>query len=127
MPYMTRWIHKPHILSTTFLGIVEVEDIDEVIHDYLAKLNEGIKLYAMVNFSRAVTIPTNLLQMEPIIEVLTHPNTQWFVLVNPVGFDSNTTRLLVQDKAKVFNSTDKALGFLRGMVRLDTGITFESD
>lgn len=125
MPNMTRWLNEPHIMSTTFTGIIDVDEVDDVMHEYLAKLNDDRNLYIMINFSRAVKIPTNLLQMDSIIDILNHNHLQWFVLVNPVGFDSNTTRLLVQDKVKVFNDKDKAVGFLRGMVRLDHGITFE--
>lgn len=127
MPYMTRWVNEPYILNTTFTGLIDVDEVKELMHDFLEKLDSGAKLYFLVNFSRAVTIPTTLLQMDSIIDVLTHDNTQWFVLVNPIGFDSNTTRLLVQDKVKVFENKDNALGFLRGMVRLDTGIALESD
>ena len=126
MPYMTRWIHEPYILDTTFTGILSIDEIDEVMNDYLARLNEPLSLYILVNFARAVTVPTNLLQINSIIEVINHDNLQWLVTVNPVGFDSNTTRLLAQDKVKVFNNKENALGFLRGMVRLDTGVTLES-
>lgn len=127
MPNMTRWKHEPYILDTTFTGILSVDEIDEIMNDYLGRLNEGASLYLMVNFARAVSIPTTLLQMDSVVEVLNHANLQWLVMVNPVGFDSNTTRLLAQDKVKVFESKEKALGFLRGMVRLDTGIALESD
>lgn len=125
MPYMTRWIHEPYILDTTFTGILSVSEIDEVMNDYLARLTEQSSLYILVNFARAVTIPTTLLQMDSVVEVLNHENLQWLVMVNPVGFDSNTTRLLAQDKVKVFDNKEKALGFLRGMVRLDTGIALK--
>lgn len=126
MPYMTRWIHEPYILDTTFTGILSISEIDEVMNDYLVRLGEQSSLYILVNFARAVTVPTNLLQISSIIEVINHNNLQWLVTVNPVGFDSNTTRLLAQDKVKVFNNKESALGFLRGMVRLDTGVTLES-
>jgi len=124
---MTRWIHEPYILDTTFTGLLSVDEVDEVMNDYLSKLDNDSQLYIMVNFSRAVTIPTTLLQMESVIEVLNHDNMQWIVLVNPTGFDSNTTRLLAQDKVKVLDNKDNALGFLRGMVRLDTGIQLQAD
>ena len=126
MPFMTNWIHQPYIVKTVFTGIVTISEVDAIMNDYIDKLNEGHKLYFMVDFERTVTIPTTLLQMDSIIEVINHTNTQWLVVVNPSGFDSTTTHLLTQDKVKVLQTQSKALGFLRGMVRLDTGITLDS-
>lgn len=125
MPYMTNWIHKPYIVNSVFIGIVSIIEVDTVMRDYLSKLDDGLLLYFMVSFERAASIPTALLQLGSIIEVINHANTQWFVVINPTGFDSNTTHLLTQDKVKIWTTKDKALSFLRGMVRLDTGITFE--
>jgi hypothetical protein len=127
MPFMTNWVHKPYIVKSVFTGIVSIIEVDAVMRDYLSKLNADHMLYFMIDFERAASIPTTLLQIDSIIEVINHVNTQWFVIVNPVGFDSNTTHLLMQDKVKIVNTKAKALGFLRAMVRLDTGLTFESD
>ena len=127
MPHMTNWVHEPYILRTLFTGILDIDEVDHVMQDYLDKLEINQPLYFMVDFGRAASIPTNLLQIDSIIEVMNHEKTQWFVFINPTGFDSNTTRLLVQDKVKTFESKEKALGFLRGMVRLDTGIVLESN
>jgi len=121
------WVHTPYIVKSVFTGIISITEVDAVMRDYLTKLNDGNELYFLVDFERVINIPTTLLQMDSIIEVINHSNTRWFVLVNSVGFDSTTTHLLTQDKVKVMGGKDKAIGFLRGMVRLDTGITLKSD
>ena len=125
MPYMTAWIYEPYILRTTFTGLITIDDIDSVMRDYLTRLSGDQHLYFMVDFGRVLSTPTKMTQIETVTEVITHANTQWFAVVNPVGFDNNTTRLLVQNKVKVFNAREKAVGFLRGMVRLDTGLALE--
>lgn len=127
MPFMTTWVHKPYIVKTVFTGITSITEVDAVMRDYLTKLDDGNGLYCLVDFERVINIPTTLLQMDSIIEVINHSNTRWFVVVNSIGFDSTTTHLLTQDKVKVMSAKDKAIGFLRGMVRLDTGIKLESD
>jgi hypothetical protein len=126
MPFITNWVHTPYIINSTFTGIVSITEVDAVMQDYRMKLDDSNGLYVMIDFERALSIPTTLLQIDAIIEVINHSNTRWFVIVNPVGFDSTTTNLLSQDKVKVVNTKNKALGFLRGMVRLDTGIKLES-
>jgi|GEM_PF-1454330 len=127
MPYTNTWVHEPYILRTTLTGLIIVDEVDGIMHDYLDILNQQDAVYFILDFGRAATIPTTLLQVDSIIDVIHHTNTQWFAIVNPTGFDSNTTRLLVQDKVKIFDDKDKALGFLRGMVRLDTGTALDSD
>lgn len=127
MPYMSRWINEPYILCTTFTGNINVDEVDTLMQEYLERLDERSSIYIMVNFARAASIPTTLLQMDSIIDVLNHDNVKWFILINPTGFDSNTTRLLAQDKVKILDTKDNALGFLRGMVRLDTGVILESE
>jgi len=92
-----------------------------IMHEFLDILNGHEGVYFILDFGRAATVPTTLLQIDSIIDVMHHANTVWFAIVNPTGFDNNTTQLLAQEKVKIFDSKDKALGFLRGMVRLDTG------
>lgn len=123
MPFSTNWVHSPYIVRSVFTGFVSVDEVDAVMRDYLAKLNAGHTLYFVLDFERAISIPTTLLQVDSIIDVINHDETRWFVVVNPVGFDSTTTNLLTQDKVKIMGTKNKALGFLKGMVRLDTGIT----
>ena len=127
MPFMTQWVNPPHIVKSVFTGIVSISEVDTLMRDYLSKLDDNLALYFMVDFERAISIPTTLLQIDSIIEVINHENTRWFVVVNPIGFDSTTTHLLTQDKVKIMSAKDKALGFLRGMVRLDTGDILKSD
>jgi len=127
MPFSTHWVHSPYIARSIFTGFVSIPEVDAVMRDYLTKLNDGHALYFILDFERAVSIPTTLLQIDSIIEVINHAKTQWFVVVNPAGFDSTTTNLLTQDKVKIMGSKNKALGFLKCMVRLDTGITLEMD
>ena len=127
MSFSTNWVHSPYIVRSVFTGYVSIDEVDAVMRDYLAKLDDGHALYFIVDFERAVSIPTTLLQIDSIIEVINHIETKWFVVVNPAGFDSTTTHLLSQDKVKIMESKNKALGFLRGMVRLDTGVTLEID
>lgn len=121
MPYTSTWVNAPYIYRTVFTGLVSIDEVDAIMQDYLSTLADNQQVYFMLDFGRAASVPTTLLQIDSIIEVIHHDNTQWFAVVNPTGFDNNTTRLLAQEKVKLFDSKDKALGFLRGMVRLDTG------
>lgn len=121
MPYMSTWIHESYIYRTILTGLISIDEVDTIMHEYLDILGANKNVYFILDFGRAATVPTTLLQIDSIIEVIHHTNTQWFAVVNPTGFDNNTTRLLAQEKVKIFDNKDKALGFLRGMVRLDTG------
>lgn len=127
MAFLTKWIHEPYIMGTVFTGMVAVNEIDLAMLEYLGALQQEDEMYFLLDFSRSASIPTSLLRLSSTSQVVNHANTQWFAVVNPVGFDQYTTRLLVRDKVKVFNTREKALGFLRGMVRLDTGIALETD
>jgi len=127
MPYTSTWVNKPYILRSTLIGLITVDEVDDIMHEYLDILNQHDAVYFILDFGRAATVPTTLLQIDSIIEVIHHDHTQWFAVVNPTGFDNNTTRLLSQEKVKIFDNKDKALGFLRGMVRLDTGIALDDN
>ena len=68
------------------------------------------------------SFPEDLFELDSISQVVEHDNTRWFAVINPDVFANYTTRLLVRDKAKIFENRERALGFLRGMVQLDTGL-----
>lgn len=121
MTFITNWLHEPYIMATTFTGMVAVTEVDTVMLEYLGALQETEDLYFLLDFARSASVPTTLLRLSSISQVVNHGNTRWFAVVNPVGFDQLTTRLLVRDKVKVFDTREKGLGFLRGMVRLDKG------
>jgi len=121
MTFMTKWINEPYIMGTVFTGMVAVNEVDTAMLEYLGALQQEQEMYFLLDFARAASIPTTLLRLSSISQVVNHANTRWFAVVNPVGFDQFTTRLLVRDKVKVFDNRDKGLGFLRGMVRLDKG------
>ncbi len=121
MTFLTNWVNEPYIMGTVFTGMVSISEVDTAMLEYLGALQQEADLYFLLDFARAASIPTSLLRLSSISQVVNHGNTRWFAVVNPVGFDQFTTRLLVRDKVKVFDSREKGLGFLRGMVRLDKG------
>ncbi len=120
MPSNSYWINEPWIFATDFSGKVTTEDIDAVMHRYLG-IVEKQSGYFLLDMSESKSFPTDMFQLASIRKVVDNDNTLWFAVINPDVFTNYATRLLVRDKAKIFEDRDKAIAFLRGMVRIDKG------
>ncbi len=120
MPSHSYWINEPWIFATDFSGKVTSEDIDVVMRRYLGIVGNQSG-YFLLDMSDAKSFPTDMFQLASIRKVVDNGNTLWFAVINPDVFTNYATRLLVRDKAKIFEDRDKAVGFLRGMVRVNTG------
>lgn len=119
MPFNTRWIHNPYILQTEFSEHVSGGDFTTAMLEYLGAAQEQ-PTYFLLDFTRARHIPARLFELSISSQVINHANTRWFVIVNP-DVTNYETRMLARSKVKVFPNMEMAIGFLRAMVRLDTG------
>ncbi len=122
MSHRTYWAVEPYIRVAEFSGHVGLDELDAVMHDFLAVAND-FPAYFVLDLTNTRSLPTSIFQIQAIRDVVMLENTRWLAVVNPDVFANYATRMLAGDKAKVFEDLDRALSFLRGMVRLDTGVT----
>ncbi len=121
MAFRTLWINEPHLIGTVYSGNVSLTDLEMSMLEYLGVL-QSHKVYILLDFSQAVHVPTSILRLSSMSLVMNHANTQWLGIVSTNQMVSNTTRLLVRQKIKMFSDRNSAIGFLRGMARLDLGV-----
>lgn len=120
MPFESNWINEPYILMTTYSGYVTGGDMDTSMLQYLG-VAQAQPIYILLDFSEANRVPSKVLELSSISQVINHGNTRWFIIVSPEDQASYATRLLSGSKIKTFNDRASAIAFLRGMIRLDTG------
>lgn len=120
MSFETTWINDPHIICTHYIGRASSRDLMQSATQYLEMLRTQ-ELYIVLDFSQSEGVPHAVMNMPLLLQIITHANTKWLTIVNPSGENSYTARLLVRDKVKVYRDLPTALGFMRGMVRMDTG------
>ncbi len=118
MPFQTYWIDEPYIMVTEYVGRIHAGDIEMNMLE-LSGIIQYQPVYVALDFARAEAVPVRFFELSSPSQIISHPNTRWFVVVNPKNDTSRTTRLLTGDKVKVFNDRKSAVAFLRGMVRLD--------
>ena len=126
MAFQTDWVNEPYIMETTYSGRVSGHDLQMSMLEHLGAVQQQ-ELYILLDFSEAERVPSSLLELPALSQVVGHGNTRWLAIVNPEGdTDSYTTHLMVSDKTKIFLNRKSALAFLRGMVRADTGDILEA-
>jgi hypothetical protein len=124
MPFQTSWLNEPYIILSEYTGHVTGGDFDMNMIEFMGIIQET-PLYILVDFSQADYVPARLFELSSPSLVINHANTRWFAAVHPSDTHSRTTRMLARDKVKLFNDRVAAVAFLRGMVRLDTGIILQ--
>lgn len=121
MSFRTTWVNEPYIIVTEYAGRVTGGELDMNMLEYLGIVQDQ-PVYILLDFTNADTIPGKLFELSSAGLVINHANTSWFAVVNPAGQPSRATRMLARDSIKVFNDRKAAEGFLRAMVRMDTGV-----
>lgn len=128
MPFLSKWVNEPYILKTHYTGRVSGSELKVSMLEYLGAAQTQ-PMYFMMDFLEADGVPQEMLNLPAILQVINHANTRWLVLIKNESASSYMTQLLTRDKVKTFRDRETALGFLRGMVRIDTGeiLTDEED
>lgn len=122
MAFQTQWIHDPYIIETVYSGQVSGSEFDMNMLEYLG-IVQSQPAYILLDLSEVASLPSQLLQLSSLGQVINHANTAWLAVVMPGQSEyARTTRMLARDKVKLFPDRTSALAFLRGMVRADTGI-----
>ncbi|MEL6407895.1 MAG: hypothetical protein AAFV98_18260 [Chloroflexota bacterium] len=111
------WIEKPNIVGITFTEQISINSLNHTMVDFLKIAQKG-EVYIMLDFSQ-IRVPAGLLSMPSLLQLINHANTRWMGVVKRESSSSVLTKMLARDKVKMFRSSDDALGFLRGMVRID--------
>lgn len=119
MVFHTEWLDEPYILKTKFEENTSVGELNLVMLEYLGAA-QAQEIYFLLDFSEVI-VPNDVLKLPSLLQVINHANTKWVGIVKAESASSYMTRLLTRDKVKTFHKTDMAIGFLRGMVRLETG------
>ncbi len=122
MAFYTEWINEPYIIATNYTGHVLGSEFDMNMLEYLG-IVQAQPAYILLDMSKVESLPTQLLQLSSLGQVIAHPNSSWLSIVIPGQVENiRTTRMLARDKVKLFPDRNTALAFLRAMVRVDTGI-----
>ena len=124
MPFISEWIHEPHILATRYSGRVSGGELKVSMLEYLGAVQTQ-PMYFMMDFLESDGVPQEMLNMPAILQVINHANTRWLIMVKTENAYSYMTQLLSRDKVKIYRDRQTALGFLRAMVRIDTGEILE--
>jgi len=111
------WIDKPLIAGITFTEQISITDLNYIMVGFLKIAQKG-DVYILLDFSQ-INVPPGLLTLPSLLQVINHANTRWMGVVKRESSTSVLTKMLARDKVKMFRSTENALGFLRGMVRID--------
>ncbi len=119
MSFRTEWLDEPYILKTTFEENTSAGELNLVMLEYLGAAQEQ-EIYFLLDFSKVV-VPLDVLKLPSLLQVINHGNTKWVGIVKATSSTSYMTKMLNRDKVKTFHDVDMAIGFLRGMVRLETG------
>jgi len=115
----TQWIHEPHICSTTFDDETNVGELNNVMVNYLHKVQDS-PTYFVLDFT-GIHVPEGLLRLPALLQVINHANTKWMAIVKAETSSSYMTKMLSRDKVKMFRDADTAIHFLESMVRVDSG------
>ena len=122
MSFSTEWIHEPYIIETHYADHVAASEVDMNMLEYLG-IVQIQPVYILLDLSEVKSLPNQLLQISSLGQVIAHPNTASVAIMTPGQPEYiRTTRMLAQDKVKLFQERESALAFLRAMVRVDTGI-----
>jgi hypothetical protein len=120
MPFFSEWVDEPYILATRYSGRVSGGELKVSMLEYLGAAQTQ-PMYFMMDFLDSDGVPQEMLNLPAILQVINHANTRWLILVKHESAASYMTQLLSRDKVKTFRDRATALGFLRAMVRIDTG------
>ena len=124
MPFISEWINEPYILATNYSGRVSGGELKVSMLEYLGAVQTQ-PMYFMMDFLESDGVPQEMLNMPAILQVINHANTRWLIMVKTENAYSYMTQLLSRDKVKIYRDRQTALGFLRAMVRIDTGEILE--
>lgn len=123
MTFHTEWVYDPYIIETRYSGLVSASEVDMNMLEYLG-IVQAQAVYILLDLSKVDSLPNQLLQLSSLGQVIAHPNASWVGIVTPGQPEYiRTTRMLAQDKVKLFQERESALSFLRAMLRVDTGIS----
>lgn len=119
MAFQTEWIVEPYIISTTFTGRTSVHDMKMAMLEYLGAAQLEQNLYILMDFMQAENVPSKLLDMPILAQIINHGNIRWLVIAKEAADSSYMTQFLARDKVKTVRSREEALKFLIAMMRLE--------
>ncbi|GAB5492773.1 MAG: hypothetical protein Phog2KO_29880 [Phototrophicaceae bacterium] len=114
MTFRTQWLDEIPVLHTVFEDSTSMSELNLVMLEYLGAAQEQ-EVHFLLDFT-GINVPTNILKLPALLQVINHGNTKWLCLVKPETRASYMTRLLSRDKVKTFRKTDNAISFLQGMI-----------
>lgn len=123
MPYDFKWLKEPRYYLATLTGNLTHEEIDEWmtrVFELLEK-NEN-SLSVIMDMRSRPKFAFNVLKLQTVQRVSTHPRTGWIVIVGAsalIGFWLETLRRVAGLKFKVFATIEEAEEFLDGILRVE--------
>lgn len=124
MTITTQWVEQYPVLIVRYCGHITAQDIldhaSALRHQVLAQ-----PVYVLVDFANVATMPRNLLTLAfgsaHIVEMIKHPNTRAFAIVNARPHLRIALQTLLRHKGLHF-SDDAADGmaFLQSCIQADT-------
>ncbi len=115
MPSQVYWIEEPAIMVVDYSGQVTVEDVRTVVRQCLGALHHN-PVYFLVDFSAAVSVALEIVELSSLSQWIYHPNSRWFAYVKPNRLFASLMQVRHHDSFKAFEDRDEALAFLHHAV-----------
>lgn len=122
MPSRVYWLEEPIIMVAEYSGAVTTEDLDEALKMCLAYL-EDHTIYFLVDLESADSIPTNLLKLASLNQIIDHERSRWFAFLQPNTLVKFAMQVMMRNHARVFDNRDAAVAFLRERIDDEKGIS----
>lgn len=112
MPAHAYWIDQPLILSNDYIGKITSQDAEAMVNSVQEAVRQG-PTYIIVDLRQATSLPTNLIKIGSLTELVNNPNLRWLAIVGPNAVAKFLINLLARNRAVVFGSREEAEAFLR--------------
>lgn len=111
MPSRVYWLEEPTIMVAEYSGEVTTEDLDHALVACLEYL-ENYTIYFMVDMTTVEKMPTNVLKMATLSQLVNHERARWFAFVKPNILVKFAMQVMHRNFARTFEEKDEALAFL---------------
>ena len=115
MPSRVYWLDEPTIMVAEYSGDVTTDDLDTALTACLGYLDHEI-IYFMVDMRTVDKMPTNLMKLASLSQLVNHENARWFAFVKPNILVKFAMQVMHRNYARTFEEWDAALVFLHDRI-----------
>jgi len=103
-----------------YSGEVTTEDLDSALSECLEYLKDHT-IYFMVDMTTVDKLPTNLMKMASLSQLVNHEKARWFAFVKPNILVKFAMQVMHRNFARIFEEKDEALAFLHDRIEDERG------